>query len=191
MSFGLKHPRLGDRGAQDGNPRGSRQRKLSKNLLSLVTDPGEEHLSRRDHMEIIITPSDQTRYSNKAVAPSQLHGQRSEPGSLKRGGGGQAQTAPRRGGDPPMLVGTSEGGSEALLPRRGGTGGPWGAQDSHAGPPPHMPLQTKCGSWMAPTGQSQCGARPAPCQKNPLPTSEAYLSLITEHANAQASINTH
>ena len=124
MSFGLKHPRLGDRGAQDGNPRGSRQRKLSKNLLSLVTDPGEEHLSRRDHMEIIITPSGQTRYSNKAVAPSQLHGQRSEPGSLKRGGGGQAQTAPCRGGDPPMLVGTSEGGSEALLPRRGGTGGP-------------------------------------------------------------------
>lgn len=45
VSSGLKHPRHGDRGAQDGNPRGSRQRKLSKNLLSLVTDPGEEHFS--------------------------------------------------------------------------------------------------------------------------------------------------
>lgn len=49
MAFGLKQPRLGDRGAQDGKPRGSRQRKLSKTLLPLVTDPGEERLSWRDH----------------------------------------------------------------------------------------------------------------------------------------------
>ena len=142
-------------------------------------------------METIITPSSQTRYSNKAVAPSHLRGWRSEPWSLYQGRGGQAQTAPRRGGDPPTLVGTRKGGGEALLPRRGGTGGPWGAQDSHAEPPPHAPLRTKCRSWMAPTGQSQCGARPALCQKNPSPTSGAYLSLITEHPNAQASINTH
>ena len=155
MSFGLKHPRLGHRGAQDGNPRGSRQRKLSKNLLSLVTDPGEEHLSRRDHMEIIITPSGQTHVTVTKLWPHLSYmGKGQNPGACNEVVVAKPRLPPAGVVTPPCWWGPVRAAVRHCFLDEEAPGGPGGPRTPTRGHHPTCPCRTSAEAGWPPPGRA-------------------------------------